>query len=279
MELQNKVAVITGGASGIGRAVAEGCLERGMKVVLADINAADLQQTASKLEHRGAVLAVQTDVSKPEPVAKLADQAFEHFGAVHFLFNNAGVSDGRPLWDSTPQDLEWVFGVNVRGIVYAIQCFIPRMLAQDSPAWVVNTASLAGLVSGSGFGIYRASKHAVVSLSETLHHELRLANSKIQVGVLCPAWVKTQIVQSARNRPQELGKAQADPKVGAVMHKVVEAGIEPRAVANQVFADMAEGKFYILTHPEMMPAIYIRHKDISEGRQPRDTFAQAYLKR
>ena len=278
MNYQGKVAVITGGAGGIGRAVAERCLAVGMKVILADVNAADLQNVADQLSARGEVLPVQTDVSKPEQVGHLADAAFD-YGPVHLLFNNAGVSDGRPLWESTPEDWAWVFGVNVLGIGYAIQSFVPRMIAQDQECWVVNTASLAGLVSGSGFGIYRASKHAVVSISETLHNDLRLANAKVRVAALCPAWVRTGIVKSGRNRPAEMGAAQMDERLGAVMHKVVEAGIDPAQVAEMVFEAMQEGKFYILTHPEMMPAIYIRHKDITEQRPPRDTFAEAYLKK
>lgn len=278
MKYQGKTAVITGGAGGIGSALAAKCLELGMKVVLADVNASDLSRVAQELQSRGEVLAIQTDVSKPEQVRRLADAAFTTYGAVHLLFNNAGVSDGRPLWESTPEDWHWVFGVNVMGIAYAIQSFVPHMIAQDEECWVVNTASLAGLVAGSGFGIYRASKHAVVSLSETLHNDLRLAGAKVRVAVLCPAWVKTKIVQSARNRPTEMGAAQMDERLGQVMHKVVQAGIPPAQVALRVFEAMAEDRFYILTHLEMMPAVYVRHKDIAEGRPPRDTFAEAYLK-
>lgn len=278
MEYSGKVAVITGGAGGIGRALAEKCLDLGLKVVLADVSAADLANAAHSLKSKGEVLTVQTDVAKPEQVNQLADTAFTAHGAVHLLFNNAGVSDGRPLWQSTPEDWHWVFGVNVMGIGYAIQSFVPRMIAQDEECWVVNTASLAGLVSGSGFGIYRASKHAVVSLSETLHNDLRLAGAKVRVAALCPAWVKTDIVKSARNRPVELGTAPMDERLGKVMYKVVQGGIPPAQVAEKVFEAIQEGKFYILTHPEMMPAIHIRHKDVTEQRPPRDTFAEAYLK-
>lgn len=281
MDYQGKVAVITGGASGIGRALAEKCLELGMKVVLADVNAKDLEKTAAELKPIDKILPVQTDVSKPEQVALLAELAYSRFAAVHLLFNNAGVSDGRPLWESTPADWAWVLGVNVMGTAYAIQQFVPRMMAQDSEAWVINTASLAGLVSGSGFGIYRASKHAAVALSETLYHDLRLANSKIKVAVLCPAWVKTAIVQSARNKPQDVQEPVLDDyarRMGGVMNKVVQAGLSPSLVAEQVFEAMAQGKFYILTHPQMTPAVYVRLKDIAESRPPRDTFAEVYLK-
>lgn len=278
MEYQGKVAVITGGAGGIGRALAEQCLELGMKLVLADVNTADLEQTTAELAQRGEILPVPTDVSKPEQVAALAEVAYARFAAVHLLFNNAGVSDGRPLWQSKPQDWAWVFGVNVMGIAYAIQSFVPRMMAQDQECWVVNTASLAGLVSGSGFGIYRASKQAVVSISETLHHELRLAGSKVRVAALCPAWVNTGIVDSGRNRPAEMGQAQPDQRLDRVMQQVVQAGIQPAQVAQGVFQALEQGQFYILTHPEMMPAIHIRYKDISLQRPPRDTFAEAYLK-
>ena len=276
MEYPGKVAVITGGASGIGRALAEKCLELGMKVVLADIAPTDLEQAVQDLAGRGEVLAVPTDVAKPEQVQALADAAFERFGAVHLLFNNAGVSDSRPLWESTPADLNWVLGVNLAGVLYVIQSFVPRMMAQQE-GWVINTASLAGLVSGSGFGIYRASKHAVVSLSETLHHELGLAGSNLRVAVLCPAWVRTRIVESERNREGPAASATTENPIQAVMHRVVQAGLEPAQVAQMVFSAIEAGKFYILTHPEMNPAIFIRHKDIEGQSPPRDTFAKAYL--
>lgn len=282
MDFSGKVAVITGGAGGIGRALVERCLELGMKVVISDVNAGDLARAAGELEGRGEILTVQTDVSKPEEVVALADAAYARFGAVHLLFNNAGVSDGRPLWESTPADVDWVLGVNVKGILYGIQSFVPRMIAQDEPCWVVNTASLAGMVGGSGFGIYRASKHAAVSLSETLYHDLRLANAKVGVAVLCPAWVKTNIVLSSRNRPAGVAEPKMDEygqKMGAVMAGVVNGGISPRQVAQQVFEALQQGRFYILTHPEMNGAIYIRGKQILEGSQPTDTFASAYLSR
>jgi NAD(P)-dependent dehydrogenase (short-subunit alcohol dehydrogenase family) len=281
MDYEGKVAVITGGASGIGRALVEKCLELGMKVVISDINPNDLAKTAGELGDKGQILTVQTDVSKPDQVKTLADAAYAQFGAVHLLFNNAGVSDGRPLWESTPADVDWVLGVNVKGILYGIQSFVPRMMAQDEECYVVNTASLAGLAGGSGFGIYRASKHAAVSLSETLKHDLQLFNAKIRVAVLCPAWVRTGIVMAARNKPAEVAEPKMDEygqKMGAVMMGVVNNGISPQQVAEKVFEALEHNRFYILTHPEMNGSIYIRGKEILEGAQPTDTFAKAYLK-
>lgn len=277
--MQGKVAVITGAASGIGKALSTKALQLGMKVVLADINPTDLEQTRAELTSLGTVLAVPTDVSRPEQLELLAQKAFEAFGAVHLLCNNAGVSDSRPLWQSEPLDWSWVFGVNVFAIGYALQSFVPRMLQQGQAAHIVNTASVAGLVSGSGFGIYRASKHAAVALSETLAHELAQQNAPISVHVLCPGWVRTRIVSSARNRPGGPPPLdRAAQKSSGIMHKIVEGGIEAFAVAEQVFEAIEKQRFYILTHPEMTPAIAIRAKDLLEGRNPRDTFAQSLAK-
>ena len=281
MEFNGKVAVITGGASGIGRALVEHCLQLGMRVAIGDVNATDLARVALELSGKGEILTVQTDVSKPEQVQALADAVYAKFGAVHLLFNNAGVSDGRPLWESTPADWSWVFGVNVMGIGYGIQSFVPRMMAQNEECWVVNTASLAGLAGGSGFGIYRASKHAAVAISETLQHDLTQVKAKVKVAVLCPAWVKTGIVEAARNRPADVREPQMDEygkRMGSVMTGVVKSGIDPKQVAQKVFEALEQNQFYILTHPEMNGAIYIRGKEILEGKRPTDTFASAYLK-
>ncbi|HET8842876.1 MAG TPA: SDR family NAD(P)-dependent oxidoreductase, partial [Ktedonobacteraceae bacterium] len=205
---QGRVAVVTGAASGIGRALAERCVEEGMKVVLADIEAQALQQTSRDLAAPGAeTLAVQTDVAQAAEVEKLAKIAFETYGAVHLLFNNAGVGAGKTAWESTLADWEWVLGVNLYGVVHGIRSFVPRMLESGTEGYIVNTASMGGLTSSPGLSVYMASKHAVVSLTETLYHELTLREAHIGVSVLCPGFVKTRIQDAERNRPTHLQNA------------------------------------------------------------------------
>ena len=189
---QGKVAVITGAASGIGRALAQRCVQEGMKVVLADI------------EEGATVLGVRTDVAQAAEVAALAQRTLESFGAVHLLFNNAGVAAGGPLWEMSLQDWEWVLGVNLWGVVHGIRTFVPLLLQQGSEAHIVNTASIAGLVSTPGLGVYNVTKHSVVTLSETLYQELQQTGAPVHVSVLCPGWVNTRIHQAERNRPPAL---------------------------------------------------------------------------
>ena len=197
-----KVAVITGAASGIGRGLAERFAAEGMKVVLADVEEEALAKLEADLKAKDAtVLTVRTDVSNATEVENLAVQTLEAFGAVHILCNNAGVVCSRPVWEHTLADWEWVLGVNLWGVIHGIRSFVPRMLAQGNECHIVNTASILGLVSGSGEGIYKVSKHGVVVLSETLADELAQKGANIQVHVLCPGWVRTGILDSARNRP------------------------------------------------------------------------------
>ena len=201
-ELKGKVAVITGAASGIGRALADRCVQEGMKAVLADVEVDALAKAEAGLKASGAtVLAVPTDVSQARSVAALAQKTLEAFGAVHLLCNNAGVGSEAAIWESTLEEWEWVMGVNLWGVIHGVRAFVPIMLAQDTECHIVNTASMAGLISGPGLGAYKVTKHAVVSLSETLHHELAERAAKVRVSVLCPGFVNTRIMESARNRP------------------------------------------------------------------------------
>ena len=196
-EFNGKVAVITGAASGIGRALADRCVHEGMKAVLADVEVDALAKTEASLKASGAtVLAVQTDVSQARDVAALAEKTVEAFGAVHLLCNNAGVGTEAAVWESTLEEWEWVMGVNLWGVIHGVRTFVPVMLAQDTECHIVNTASMAGLISGPGLGAYKVTKHAVVSLSETLHHELGERGAKIRVSVLCPGIVNTRIMES-----------------------------------------------------------------------------------
>ena len=277
-EFQGKVAVVTGAASGIGRALAEHAAQLGMKVVLADIEEGALQQAKQALEASGAqVLAVKTDVSKAEEVEALAQQTLEHFGAVHLLFNNAGVAAGATVWDSSLADWQWVLGVNLWGVIHGVHTFVPLMFKQGTEAHIVNTASIACLVSGPGLGIYKVTKFGVVTLSETLYSELMLTGAPIKVSVLCPGWVKTRVMESERNRPAAMQNVAQEPlnPVGEaflqMVQQAIETGMAPGQVAEAVFQAIREEKFYILTHPNFKAAVETRNEDIHLERNP--TFA------
>jgi len=278
-EFTGKVAVITGAASGIGRALADRCAQEGMRVVLADIEALPLRQAEAEMKASGATtLAVETDVSRHQDVADLAQRTLDTFGAVHLLFNNAGVGGGGSVWGSSLEDWEWILGVNLWGVIHGVRTFTPLMLAQDTEGHIVNTASVAGLISAPGMGIYKVSKHGVVSLSETLSHELALRQAKVKVSVLCPGFVNTRILDSARNRPAGSPVPDtlepADAAVREIVRQGIETGIPPNQVADIVFAAIREEKFYILTHPEYGAAIQLRMEDILQERNPTDPRSQ-----
>jgi NAD(P)-dependent dehydrogenase (short-subunit alcohol dehydrogenase family) len=276
-EFQGKVAVVTGAASGIGRALADRCASEGMKVVLADVDEQALAAAQDELRAAGAdVRAVRTDVSRAEDVEALARQTLDAFGAVHLLCNNAGVGGGSSAWESTLADWKWVLGVNLWGVIHGVHTFVPLMLQQDTEGHIVNTASMAGLISGPGLAVYKVSKFGVVTLSETLYHELGLRGAKIKVSVLCPGWVRTRITDAERNRPAELrndaGPAPQDPAYAAVeqwVRHAVETGMPPSEIADQVFQAIRDERFYILTHPEMAPAIRARAEDVLQQRNPK----------
>jgi len=207
-DFQNKVAVITGAASGIGRALAERSARAGMKVVLADVEEDALVRTEKEMRAAGGtVLAVRTDVSKAHDVQALARKTLDAFGSVHLLCNNAGVAVAtKAIWETSLEDWQWCLGVNLWGVIHGIRTFVPIMLRQDVEAHVVNTASIAGLLSLPYIAIYNATKHAVVTITESLHHELSLLSSKVKASVLCPGFIRTSIMASYRNRPVEFGK-------------------------------------------------------------------------
>jgi NAD(P)-dependent dehydrogenase (short-subunit alcohol dehydrogenase family) len=273
---KNKVAVITGASSGIGKAIARRCLDEGMRVVLAGINPDNLRATETELgAPSGMVLCFQTDVSKPDEVQRLAERTLDTFGGVHLLFNNAGVGAGSTVWDCTLADWQWVMGVNLWGVVHGIRAFMPLMLAQDTECHIVNTASVAGLLPYHPSAPYHVTKHAVVALSENLYFSLAQCNAKVKVSVLCPGWVKTRILESERNRPEEyLNPPQQQifrPENEAIMQEMrqaLEAGMSPDHLAGFVFEAIREDKFYILSHPEFTPAIQTRMEDILEQRNP-----------
>ncbi|MDJ0781362.1 MAG: SDR family NAD(P)-dependent oxidoreductase [Desulfosarcinaceae bacterium] len=272
----DSVAVITGAASGIGRGLAEHCLQRRIKVVLGDIEAGALAETAADLDGAGGqVHPVRVDVADAADVERLAEEALAAFGRVDLLFCNAGVAAGGALWESTTRDCDWVMGVNLWGVIHCIRSFVPRMLAQGTPGHIVNTASVAGLFTFHPSALYHLSKHAVVSLSEQLQHDLRLRGAAIGVSILCPGFVNTRIMDAERNRPVHL---QNDPDTGppshggeeseALFRRMVAAGLPPARVAEQVFTAISEERFLIHTHPELEPYYRDRLAALGEGRLP-----------
>lgn len=276
-EFKDKVAVITGAASGIGHGLAERCVQEGMKVVLADIEEPALLQTEKELQSTGAkVLAVRTDVSKASDVEALAQKTLDTFGATHLLFNNAGIGAGSTIWESTLADWEWIIGVNLWGVIHGLRTFVPIMLAQDTECHIVNTASIAGLTTG--LSLYHVTKHAVVALSEQLYHSLARLNAKVKASVLCPGFVKTRIMDYERNRPVELQNETTRPltpeeeALVQYMLQAIQAGMSPQQVADYVFQAIREERFYIFTHPEYIAAVQKRMDDIIQARNPSNPF-------
>ncbi len=271
-EFRDKVAVVTGAASGIGKAIAERCVREGMKTVLADIEAPALAQAEQDLKAKGAaVLAVPTDVSKAADVAALARKTLEAFGAVHLLFNNAGVGAGYTVWESTLEDWQWVIGVNLWGVIHGVREFVPIMLAQDTECYIVNTASAAGILPYHPSSPYQVTKHGVVALTENLYYSLAQRQAKIKTSVLCPGWVKTRIMESGRNRPPELQNQLVIPETDSIvqgMNAAIEAGLPAEQVADMVFDSIRAEQFYILTHPEFNPMVQKRMEGILQQRNP-----------
>ena len=274
MKCSGRVAVITGAGSGFGREFARVAAARGMRLALADINQAALDETVRELRDGGAaVIGVVTDVSSAEAIQALADATMAAYGAVHLLFNNAGVASGGFVWESTLADWQWVMGANVWSVIHGVRIFTPLMLAHGEPAHIVNTASAAGLISAPNMGIYNVSKHAVVALSETLYHDLQLAQAKVGVSVLCPAFVPTGIAHSHRNRPTELANDIA-PTASMLMAqeasvRAVESGrISAAEIATITFAAIDAGQFYIVPHEKILELVALRMQDIVSLRNP-----------
>lgn len=280
---KDKVAVITGAASGIGRALANRCAREGMRVVLADIEAPALAQAEAELSDAGAdVLAIVTDVSKAGDVEALAQATLDAYGAVHLLCNNAGVGAGSTAWETTIKDWKWVLGVNLWGTLHGIRVFLPVMLEQGVEGHIVNTASVAGLISYAPDAPYHLTKHAIVALSEKLYYDLAWRGASVQVSVLCPGMVNTRIMDGERNRPPELRDAPSpdtvSPEMAAAIEQqrqAIEAGMSPEVVAERVFQAIVDGQFYILTHPELTPLIEARMAALVRGQNPVDLAALA----
>ena len=270
-DLKGKTAVVTGAASGIGLAMTERFIGAGAKVVMADVEETALVREATRLQHAGAdVLAVLTNVADPAQVENLRDQALAQYGAVHVVCNNAGVAPAGPMLTTTAADWRWIVDVNVLGVAYGVVTFGPLLVAQGE-GHIVNTASEAGLVTTPTLGMYCATKHAVVGLSESLYHEL--TPQGIGVSCLCPNLVKTSIFHSERNRPHGTDLSAQEHAVISPLRESIDAmGIAPSQVATDVIDAVTTGKFWIFTHPVTKPVALSRFDDIQADRNPTNAY-------
>ena len=283
-DFRGKTAVLTGAASGFGLACARIGASLGMNLVLVDVQKDPLKQAHDELKAMGAqVMAKRVDVSDAKDMQSLAEAVQDRFGAPHLVFNNAGVGAGGLVWENTVQDWEWLLGVNVWGVIHGVRLFTPMMLqaASQDPQWqghIVNTASMAGLLTPPNMGIYNLTKHAVVALTETLYQDLGLVTEQVGASVLCPYFVPTGIHQSERNRPSHLAAAQptASQLMGQAMSdKAVTSGkVTADQVAQMVFDAVRVNQFYIYSHPKALGNAQTRFDAIVQGRNPPDPFAE-----
>jgi len=279
-----KTAVLTGAGSGFGLECARIAAQRGMNLVLVDVQQDALDRAVAELSASGvAILARRVDVSKGDQMEALAQAVQERFGAPHFVFNNAGVAIAGLLWEHSVRDWEWVMGVNVWGVIHGVRLFTPMMLAaaEADPSWrghIVNTASMAGLLTPPNMGVYNVSKHAVVSLTESLYQDLKLVTDQLSASVLCPYFVPTGINQSERNRPADLvvGKPTKSQLIGhAMSDKAISSGkVTAAEVAARVFDAVANDQFYVYSHPKALGNARSRFDAIVAGQNPPDPFAE-----
>jgi NAD(P)-dependent dehydrogenase (short-subunit alcohol dehydrogenase family) len=282
-DFNGKVVVITGAASGLGREFANVAAGLGMKLVLADVQVDALKHACAQLEGQGAeVLAMVCDVRKGRLVQELADATMARFGAVHLVFNNAGVGAGGLLWESTEADWEWVLGVNLWGVIHGVRIFTKLMLecAKRAPGYeghIVNTASMSGLLNAPAMGVYNVSKHAVVSLTETLYHDLQLVGAPIGVSVLCPYFVPTAIGHAHKHRPEDLHNdavaTASQVAAQALLEEAVESGkVSAAEVARVTFDAVRDGQFYIYSHPQALAGVADRMDAIMNHKFPPDPY-------
>ena len=282
-DFRNKTAVLTGAGSGFGLECARIGAKLGMHLVLADVQQDALDRAVAEMQAAGAqVLGMRVDVSKADQVEALGAATLARFGAPHLVFNNAGVGSGGLIWENSLQDWEWVIGVNLMGVAHGIRVFTPMMLAaaENDAAFqghIVNTASMAGLLNAPNMGIYNVSKHAVVSMSETLYQDLALVTDQISASVLCPFFVPTGISESHRNRPEgtQASRPTRSQLISQAMSvKAVSSGkVSAAEVAQKVFDAVAANQFYIYSHPKSIGSVQVRMEDILLSRNPTDPFA------
>ena len=276
-EFAGKVAVITGAASGIGKALTEKCIAEGMHVVMADIEEAVLQDTAQQLQAttNNQVLPVVTNVAIEQQLQNVLNETVENLGAVHLLFNNAGVGGGGNAWNSTQKDWDWVLGVNLWSVIYGLRVFVPQMLSQNEPCHIVNTASIAGVIGGSTNALYSVTKHGVVALTENLSVDLQTEGAQIGCSVLCPGFVNTNIYNSGRNRPADLSNEQApraptaeDKQRMEMFQEILRQGMQPPEIADIVFNAIRADQLYILPHDHFDEMIRTRAEHMIDGTNP-----------
>jgi len=272
-DFTGKVAVVTGAAGGIGRALALQAALEGMAVVVADVDDEQLDATAARIEAQGATVStMHTDVSNAAAVEALAAAAWSEYGGVHVVFNNAGVMAGGLSWERSLDDWQWVLGVNLWGVIHGLRAFVPRLIAQNVPAHVVNTASVAAFIAGPYLSPYLASKHAVLAVTEAAHHELEMLSSPVRMSLLCPGAVKTGIGRSERIRPQRLSQRGTEDEGGTAFQAAVQSGIDagtdPQLVARFVFDALRLDKFWILPHPEFKQLAEQRLRSLIDETNP-----------
>lgn len=276
-KFQGKVAVVTGAASGIGRALTERCLAEGMHVVMADIEEAVLAEVAAELQAstNAKVVPVVTNVAREEELEKLLQVALDNFDGVHLLFNNAGVGGGGNAWTATQNDWDWVLGVNLWSVIHGLRVFVPQMIKQNEPCHIVNTASVAGLLGGTTNALYSVTKHGVVALTENLYRDLEAEQTQIGCSVLCPGFVNTNIFDSGRNRPTELQDNAAPVAISAedeqriaMFREILRRGKQPADIAEAVFDGIRSKRLYVLSHDHFNDMIKQRADNITQGNNP-----------
>ena len=271
---ENKVVVVTGAASGIGKGIAESFAAAGAKLLLSDIEPAALKQAHEAIAAGGAkVASLVADVAVKKDVEALASYAFDELGGCHIVCNNAGVAENNlKTWELTSEDWNWVLGVNLNGVINGVSCFVPKMLAAGEAGHIVNTASIGGLIAGLALPAYSVSKHAVVALSECLYNDLRKEQTAIGVSVLCPGWINTGIGESDRNRPNRPDLTPELERSREAFKQSISAGMDPIEVGRIVLDGIKEKRFYLFTHPQWNGVIKDRFDAIMDGEKPASTY-------
>ena len=276
-DFKNKAAVITGAASGIGRALARQCAAEGMKIALADIDEKGMESLARELSDKGAhVERFVTDVREFASVERLVRSSQDAFGQIHLVFNNAGVMLGGYAWERSEDDWRWVFDVNFFGVVNGLRAFMPVLIEQGEEAHVVNTASIGGLMVGPFLSPYIVSKHAVVALTESVYYELETVDAPVHISALCPGAISTGIVDSERIRPDDRSdkaplRSELEREFDHMLTEGVKDGLDPEEVGPMVFSALRENRFWIYTHPMMEESVLPRARSIIDGTNPRYT--------